>query len=219
MRSRCAAAGALPVTTRPPFEKRVKSVTAFSISLVVRTPAGLTSIPIDCAAGCQAEANRIDENLRDNRDGVCQLLESHHARSRARHKHVRLDTKQLFRKRRRASAIAIEVAAFKGPVLALRVSEFPHALQKSTEIALRHRFRAANQTGDKGARRSLGYARNWPQRRASREARNEFPSPHGALKPRTTPYHILEWEDCASQQNRALDFRFGSTAVVSGNPR
>src|SRR5262249_52888132 len=26
------------------------------------------------------------------------------------------------------------------------------------------------------------------------EKRDELASPHGALKPRTTPYHILEWE-------------------------
>src|SRR5262249_21643238 len=126
-------------------------------------------------AGCQAEANRIDESLRDNRDGVCQLLESDHTRCRACHKHVRLETKQLFRKRRRASAIAIEVAAFKGPVLAFPVSEFPHALQKSTEIALRHRLGAANQTGDQWARRSLGYPRNWPRSSAASQPNDPAP--------------------------------------------
>src|SRR5262249_21190427 len=47
------------------------------------------------------------------------------------------------------------------------------------------------------------------------EQRNELPSPHGALKPRTTPYHILEWEDCASQQTWALDVRYGSATAVS----
>jgi hypothetical protein len=51
--------------------------------------------------------------------------------------------------------------------------------------------------------------RERPRGRAA-EQRDERASPHGALKPRTTPYHILEWEDCASQQDQALDFRFRS---------
>jgi hypothetical protein len=35
------------------------------------------------------------------------------------------------------------------------------------------------------------------------------------LGPRTAPYHILDWVDCASQQNRAFDFRFGSFSPVT----
>src|SRR5262249_620902 len=76
---------------------------------------------------------------------------------------------------RRASAIAVEVAALEGPVLAFHVSKFPHALQKSTEIALRHRLRAANQTRDQRARRSLGYPGDWPRHRATQKI-NECPS-------------------------------------------
>src|SRR5262249_20925973 len=112
---------------------------------------------------------------REEGDGCCQSVEGVHSGDGPRHKHVRLETKQLFCKRSRANAIAVEVAALEGPVLAFHVSEFPHALQKSTEIALRHRLRAANQTGDQRARRSLGYPGDWPQRRASREAQNELP--------------------------------------------
>jgi hypothetical protein len=54
----------------------------------------------------------------------------------------------------------------------------------------------------------LRVRREWP-RRCAAEKRSKLPSPHGALKPRTTPYHILEWEDCALQQNRVFAFRFG----------
>src|SRR5262249_54781261 len=70
--------------------------------------------------------------------------------------------------------------------------------------------RKAHDDAHRPVRISLRTRRQWPCGCRAAEQRNELPSPHGALKPRTTPYHILEWEDCASQQTWALDVRYGS---------
>src|SRR5262245_42581204 len=127
------------------------------------------------------EADRIDENWRDNRNGVGQFLERDRARYRARHDDVGLETNQLFRKQRRSRLYAIGVAALEGPVLAFHISKLSHALQESTEDTLAAGPRAADQTSDHRPRRSLGYPRAWPQRNRSRKARYELPPPHAHI--------------------------------------
>ena len=61
---------------------------------------------------------------------------------------------------------------------------------------------------------SCARAAKRPRPRAAKKL-DEYPSPHDALKPRTTPYQYLNERGCASQQNRPLDFRFGSITSIA----
>ena len=108
--------------------------------------------------------------------------------------------------------IALRRTVFEGDVAALDVAKIVEAL---TEV-IPYRRVIDNANAQNPYAPLLRARRERPSRRAA-EKGNELPPPHGALKLRTTLYHILEWEDCASQQNPPLDFRSGSTARISLN--
>src|SRR5262249_25397257 len=99
------------------------------------------------------EADRIDQNRRDDRDRVRQLFETENTCHRADRDDLGLETKQLFCKPRRARQIPIGVAGLEDPVLAFDVSELAHALQEAIEVAPDARLRAAEQAGYQRPRR------------------------------------------------------------------
>src|SRR5262249_26865165 len=95
----------------------------------------------------KTKADRIHERWRDDWYGVGQLLGGCHARHRARHDNVGFEADQLFRKRGNPSQIAIGISTVEGAVSSSDVTEFAHALRKSTKVSIGRRLRTSNEIG------------------------------------------------------------------------
>jgi hypothetical protein len=167
-----------------------------------------------------AGADRVDRRYEHDRHGAARLLQHPHDRAGGGDDDVGRECDQF----RRVSAKAVEIApapaGVQPHVATDSPAQFLQALCERRDAGqcvrivrgLAHKDADAPQL----RRRLLRARRERPCGRRTTDKGDEFPSPHGALKPRTIPYHILESEGCASQQNRPLDFRIGSK---TGCPR
>jgi hypothetical protein len=87
--------------------------------------------PWPCLAFYQAQANRIGECPRDDRDRLRQFPYSDRGVDGGGEDDVRLESHHLFRERRYPIPVAIREAIYYVEVAAFDVAEFPHTFQKT----------------------------------------------------------------------------------------
>src|SRR5262249_18284955 len=135
----------------------------------------------------------LADRSHDHRNGRSSVFGCERRRRSSRHNDIDLGSNQFGRKLRETRRAAFNGSILNDVALTLDVTEVAQAIPEGSQVGSVESRSEGPEHADAPQLPLLRARSNRRHRRAA-DQRDELASPHGALKPRTTPYHILEWE-------------------------